>query len=409
MGAVSQLIWKLLIVFVLLGAFCLHVFVLGLPLTPTVAFTSMCLFASLKDPMDMLPWVINQNVVVYTSFCRIHEFLSSSDVDGLKKRLEGVADSISKKEEAATVNSDARDHLKPNPHDRKYTSSLARSKFSYTCSVSGKRLIPVAIDICGSFGWNQQPSEDVMPSQYEEVSCCECFHSGCNALCFQQCFRNIGRDVGDGYSKVSTDAIDQDGVELSNIRRSIDNGLTGDVEMGMASEKETMYPTQIHPIVKDCKCQIPLGGLVVVAGITGCGKSTFLLGLVGESRLIAGSTAATEECYCSLQTESIAYVPQSPWIFNATIRENILFGNVYCKEKYEQVLFACALIEDLKQFEHGDLIEIGEKGVNLSGGQQQRVGLARAAYQCVLHDKTIILLDDPLSAVDAHVGSHIFK
>ena len=164
---------------------------------------------------------------------------------------------------------------------------------------------------------------------------------------------------------------------------------------------------------------------MVVAGITGCGKSTLLSGLLGESRLIPNTstttststttvskpttTANAEECYCRLQTDSIAYVPQSPWIFNATIRENILFGNAYNKIQYERVLFACALVDDLKQFEAGDLIEIGEKGVNLSGGQQQRVGLARAAYNCVLHDGTIMLLDDPLSAVDAHVGAHIFK
>ncbi|KIH68024.1 hypothetical protein ANCDUO_01649 [Ancylostoma duodenale] len=101
----------------------------------------------------------------------------------------------------------------------------------------------------------------------------------------------------------------------------------------------------------------------------------------------------------------VAYVPQVPWIQNMTVRDNIIFGKPLDKNRYNQVLNACALKTDLKSLTNGDMTEIGEKGINLSGGQKARISLARAVYQ----DCDIYLLDDPLSAVDAHVGKHIFE
>ncbi|EYC38268.1 hypothetical protein Y032_0728g1885 [Ancylostoma ceylanicum] len=101
----------------------------------------------------------------------------------------------------------------------------------------------------------------------------------------------------------------------------------------------------------------------------------------------------------------VAYVPQLPWIQNMTVRDNILFGKPFDKRRYNQVLNACALKPDLKILPNGDMTEIGEKGINLSGGQKARISLARAVYQ----DCDVYLLDDPLSAVDAHVGKHIFQ
>ncbi|KAH8034876.1 hypothetical protein HPB51_003163 [Rhipicephalus microplus] len=103
--------------------------------------------------------------------------------------------------------------------------------------------------------------------------------------------------------------------------------------------------------------------------------------------------------------EDVAYVPQCPWIQNKTVRDNILFTKGFDGKLYDKVLRACCLEKDLEILPGGDLTEIGEKGINLSGGQKQRVSLARAAYQ----RKGLYLFDDPLSAVDAHVGVAIFK
>ncbi|KFM60296.1 Canalicular multispecific organic anion transporter 1, partial [Stegodyphus mimosarum] len=101
----------------------------------------------------------------------------------------------------------------------------------------------------------------------------------------------------------------------------------------------------------------------------------------------------------------LAYVPQQAWIQNSTVRQNILFVRQMEKKRYNDALDRCCLRPDLKDLPGGDLTEIGEKGVNLSGGQKQRVSLARAIYQ----DADIYLLDDPLSAVDANVGTKIFR
>lgn len=101
---------------------------------------------------------------------------------------------------------------------------------------------------------------------------------------------------------------------------------------------------------------------------------------------------------------STALVSQQAWIQNTTLRNNILFGHEYDRDLYENILSSCALVSDLEILPAGDQTEIGEKGINLSGGQKQRISLARSVYA----KASIYLFDDPLSAVDAHVGKHIF-
>lgn len=102
---------------------------------------------------------------------------------------------------------------------------------------------------------------------------------------------------------------------------------------------------------------------------------------------------------------TVAYVPQQAWLRNCSLKDNILFGKPYEKKKYESIIRSCALKPDIEMLSAGDQTEIGEKGINLSGGQKQRISLARAAYS----DSDIYLFDDPLSAVDSHVGKHIFE
>ena len=100
----------------------------------------------------------------------------------------------------------------------------------------------------------------------------------------------------------------------------------------------------------------------------------------------------------------MAYASQEPWIFSGTVRQNILCGLDFDAERYNRVIEVCALQKDLSQFPNGDKTLVGERGTSLSGGQKTRVNLARALYI----DADIYLLDDPLSAVDVHVGRHLF-
>ncbi|XP_007248892.3 multidrug resistance-associated protein 1 [Astyanax mexicanus] len=149
------------------------------------------------------------------------------------------------------------------------------------------------------------------------------------------------------------------------------------------------------PCLKRISVRVPCGGLVAVVGHVGSGKSSLLSAMLGETERRSGNVSIKG---------SVAYVPQQAWIQNATLQDNILFGREKKKTWYQRVLEACALLPDLEILPAGDATEIGEKGLNLSGGQKQRVSLARAVYR----KADIYLLDDPLSAVDAHVGQHIF-
>ncbi|XP_051631069.1 multidrug resistance-associated protein 1 isoform X6 [Manacus candei] len=150
------------------------------------------------------------------------------------------------------------------------------------------------------------------------------------------------------------------------------------------------------PLLNSINFTVPEGSLVAVVGQVGCGKSSLLSALLGEMD--------KKEGYVVVKG-SVAYVPQQAWVQNATLEDNIIFGREMNESRYKRVIEVCALLPDIEILPSGDKTEIGEKGVNLSGGQKQRVSLARAVY-C---NADVYLLDDPLSAVDAHVGKHIFE
>ncbi|XP_044072656.1 ATP-binding cassette sub-family C member 4-like isoform X5 [Siniperca chuatsi] len=136
--------------------------------------------------------------------------------------------------------------------------------------------------------------------------------------------------------------------------------------------------------------------LLAVIGPVGAGKSSLLSAILGELSQESGVVKVKGE---------LTYTSQQPWILPGTIRSNILFGKELNPQKYDRVLRACALKRDMDLLPGGDLAMVGDRGANLSGGQKARVSLARAVYQ----DADIYLLDDPLSAVDAEVGRHLFE
>lgn len=150
------------------------------------------------------------------------------------------------------------------------------------------------------------------------------------------------------------------------------------------------------PTIQNISMKIKEGSLVAVVGPVGCGKSSLVSALIGEMDKQDGKVNVKG---------SVAYVAQQAWIQNATLQENILFGKELNEDLYKKCVDTCALKADLDMLPGGDQTEIGEKGINLSGGQKQRVSLARAVYT----DTDIYLMDDPLSAVDSHVGKHIFE
>jgi ABC-type multidrug transport system fused ATPase/permease subunit len=163
----------------------------------------------------------------------------------------------------------------------------------------------------------------------------------------------------------------------------------------------------------DINVDFQLGKLNIITGPTGSGKTSLLMGLLGEMTRIDGNIycpggQSREEIRPDPETglaNSIAYVAQSAWLVNANIRDNILFAAPYNQQRYNDVIVACALERDLDILDHGDETLVGDKGIALSGGQKQRISLARALYSNSAH----VLLDDCLSAVDSHTAQWIFS
>ncbi|KAG0297659.1 hypothetical protein BGZ98_000528 [Dissophora globulifera] len=151
-----------------------------------------------------------------------------------------------------------------------------------------------------------------------------------------------------------------------------------------------------NPTLKFISMSIKPGELVAIVGDVGSGKSSTLAAIMGQIKLVAGDRAVHG---------TLAYVPHDAWLVNATLKENILFGSTFDRQKYNDILRVCALNRDLNLLSAGDETEIGERGINLSQGQRQRVSLARAVYS----NADIMLLDDPLSGMDAQIGKHIFQ
>ncbi|XP_040353872.1 ATP-binding cassette sub-family C member 12 isoform X2 [Herpailurus yagouaroundi] len=158
-------------------------------------------------------------------------------------------------------------------------------------------------------------------------------------------------------------------------------------------EEQSGSPTSV---LHNISFVVRKGKILGICGNVGSGKSSLIAALLGQMQLQQGIVALTG---------TVAYVSQQAWIFHGNVRENILFGEKYDHQRYQHTVRVCALQKDLSNLPYGDLTEIGERGLNLSGGQRQRISLARAVYS----NHEIYLLDDPLSAVDAHVGKYVFE
>ncbi|WRT65913.1 uncharacterized protein IL334_002864 [Kwoniella shivajii] len=150
-----------------------------------------------------------------------------------------------------------------------------------------------------------------------------------------------------------------------------------------------------QPTLENIDLQVKKGELFAVIGRVGDGKSSLLGAILGEMTRSDGSVTVRGD---------VAYFSQNSWILSATVKDNIVFGHRFDPDFYEEVIDACALRQDLAVLTNGDKTEVGEKGVSLSGGQKARISLARAVYARA----DLYLLDDPLAAVDSHVGRHIF-
>ncbi|XP_030894479.1 multidrug resistance-associated protein 9 isoform X3 [Leptonychotes weddellii] len=177
-------------------------------------------------------------------------------------------------------------------------------------------------------------------------------------------------------------------------KQSLEAYCLSSSSQGVAGPEEQSNSSKL--VLHNINFVVRKGRVLGICGNVGSGKSSLIAALLGQMQLQQGIVAVNG---------TVAYVSQQAWIFHGNVRENILFGEKYDHQRYQHTVRVCALQEDLSSLPYGDLTEIGERGLNLSGGQRQRISLARAVYS----NHEIYLLDDPLSAVDAHVGKHVFE
>lgn len=164
------------------------------------------------------------------------------------------------------------------------------------------------------------------------------------------------------------------------------------IERGFAK----WFASENEYTLRDMNIRVRPGELIAIVGQVGSGKSSLLNVILKELKLLSGSIQINGK---------IAYASQEPWLFAGSVRQNILFGRKMDQIRYDRVVKVCQLKRDFTLFPYGDKTIVGERGVSLSGGQRARINLARAVYA----ESDIYLLDDPLSAVDAHVGKHMFE
>ncbi|KAI9751310.1 MAG: hypothetical protein M4579_006126 [Chaenotheca gracillima] len=200
--------------------------------------------------------------------------------------------------------------------------------------------------------------------------------------------KKSGKKPGHDEKKKKQSKADKEAIKAAEKEKAASGSSSG---MQTPTEEPTMVPFQLN----DISFSVGRGELVAVIGNVGSGKSSLLAALAGDMRKTNGEI---------VMGATRAFCPQYAWIQNATVKENILFGKEYDPVWYAKVIEACALQPDLDMLPNGDQTEIGERGITVSGGQKQRLNIARAIY----FNADIVLMDDPLSAVDAHVGRHIF-
>ncbi|KAJ1771436.1 hypothetical protein LPJ74_002369 [Coemansia sp. RSA 1843] len=361
-------LWRLFIkAIVMLGPmliiivmFATHVAVLGKELTAEIAFTTISVYQLVRFIFENFPTYVSLGINGYVSIGRIDSYLGQSEIQELEERvIQGpvVALGFQSADLEWESTEDSTDFSKDDTYGLPGTAFASLSEARTEIGTPGVENVDC----------NHQLNENT-PLLMESFSCSD-----------------VGLFSSSSKATLSHN-VNMDGFSLKNI----------DV-------------------------QFPIGGFTIVAGPTGSGKSSLLSALIGEMALTRGhillptayssDAAASESKYRDivelsnegLAIRDIAYVAQESWLRNATIRENILFGEVYEKERYEEVLRVCALKPDLRILAAGDMTEIGERGIALSGGQKQRISLARAVYS----SHRILLIDDCLSAVDSHTAKHI--
>ncbi|KAL4454971.1 hypothetical protein ABPG74_006353 [Tetrahymena malaccensis] len=356
---------------------------LGNEMTPVRAFTIISIFSILQEPIRSLPQIINSLIETYVSVKRMEKYLSQQEINKkfLSHNLEDTPDAL-------------------------YALKITNGNF-YWRTPQSKNEIEDQQENKQNENSNQQNKENkgyyssFVPVQETEQDEKEILRNNKNQQPNQQKEINVDSIIDkDSYisQKYNSTIIFNDKIQDSNLnqQQNPQNSEESSQQQQQQKEKNDIY------ILKNINITIPKGKLVAIIGDVGCGKSSLLQSVIGEMKYDDQNELNMPKVEIN---GDISLVNQKPWILNATVKDNIIFGFPFDEDKYEQCVKYACLKSDFKVLIDGDQTQIGEKGVNLSGGQKARVSLARSLYS----NSSILLLDDILSAVDVHVGKYIVQ
>lgn len=355
-------------------------------LKPERVFTGIALLNQLRTPVMMLPMVVNSAIDAKLAFKRLERFLTLEDIDNYAGRPDpyasdddGAVAPGQKKitgDSAAVTATDSysSDDVHPTPVPSESTDDgTSRRDGGQVGGVVSGAAASVTIS-GGQFGWGE-PGEALQPRERKK--------SGGGPL--SKCLPGKKKKAAAAAAEAEATAE----AEAAAVEEA------GGVEAAASIGDHGKDKVAKGPFLKDVSVNLKAGELTAVVGRVGSGKTSLVNAILGEMKKMGGSASVVG---------SIAYVAQSPWIFNDTLRNNVLFGNAYDEKRYRQAVHVSALEPDIAVLPSGDLTAIGEKGINLSGGQKQRVSIARAVYA----NTDVYVFDDPLSALDSHVGQSVF-
>ena len=327
----------------------------GGDMTPTVVFTAIALINVIRMPFTFIPLALMNLTQTLVAFSRIEAFLALPEIEDHRQTLdhpglqmEGV-------------------QLTWADEDERVDSTLEKK--------NGEKAAVVQKNPAARSGEDEEHAERDQQALEQTVAA------------------EVVASAGSSGTQAPPDEVVQTLAEKDQTTVQADNVLPAPGKKAGDEKRKGPQP----PRLTDVNISVGRGELVLVIGAVGSGKSTLLCGLLGEVEQTAGRTSIGGK---------LSYVPQTAFIINASLRQNVVFGQQFDGKRYAACLKACALDSDIALLPNGDLTEIGERGINISGGQKQRISIARAAYSM---DSDIVLLDDPLSAVDAHVSAHIFE
>lgn len=364
-------------------------------LLPERVFTGIALLNQLRAPVMMLPMVINALIDAKIAAKRIELFLDLEDTEssaGPKSRANIDGDVAPKTHDATTSVESSSSSSLVDAHDRHLSSTAV-----LTGTTHGN------VNRAHSGNLENQPSQPNSSSTSVTEP-----HIRLNNASFE--WGKASASISDITKNYGKGSFLGKCLPTRKLRRKGRGVAANDAEQAQADPPSTQLAPDLssgnredptvaagdRAFLKNVSLDVRSAELVVIVGRVGAGKTSLVNAVLGEMRRLSGDVDVSG---------SVAYVAQSAWIFNETLRNNILFGRPYDEKRYRRALRVSALEMDIAVLPAGDLTAIGEKGINLSGGQKQRVSIARAVYA----DADIYIFDDPLSALDSHVGQTVFN